>query len=705
MATWRTLSQASFAASDDINQELMFHPFVITYPFNPTYVSSGNDAAYHNGYIQLPDNNIYAYSQQFGVGNATNVAMVEIPVTFTSLTSPTQSYPNVLANNALDVSTPVSVTQPTQFSGAVDITVSIQGATIPLSGNSLPDGTAVSANSTIKVPGRVIEGLSKDAWVSSNIMVASQSLPSQTSNLPITFISTTATAAFTFPTSGTFTLSVAHTTLFPTSGQLWVWLNNAYAYIAYTGTTSSSFTGCSVTNAGADTNVTGFDAGVTVQQKPPASFVYIVADNWLFAMNAFSSVHTNTAYFAPYVGNGALGQWQVGNDLPEYNCSVVYAPSSSNFFAIGPSGAMYQASFDRVAGILGAWMTMPPTGAITSFPSYSGVNTPVMCVATLDKIDYLFVMGGKTSVALQYTAYCASIDANGSVGAFVSINSIPWAAHQGNGLQAFYANGYLYLAKADAASVQLITLPVWTDVNGVFHTGTWSYVINDQVSTKMFGYAYNNVIADYGMTGLTLDGYGSTDVTVPFAETMGPDALSIPFPHGAVFENDDGSASVIFSNGYICSIYPTTWLRVPISCTLTSGVVYQLVISTSSTASTNFGVNICTLAATLPASGFANPPFCYSDAYGWQNSTKNQLIPFNLYDNNGSILGGIIEENGQKWSTLTYDSPSTILGTVVETTWDATQSSSTCSMLALNYDGLGSKNASGPTLISITEVI
>ena len=206
MATWRTLSQASFAASDDINQELTLHPFVVTYPFNPTYVSSGNDAAYHNGYIQLPDNNIYAYSQQFGVGNATNVAMVEIPVTFTSLTSPTQSYPNVLANNALDVNAPVNVAQSIAFSGAVDITVSIQGGTFPSSGNSLPDGTAVSTNSTIKVPGRVIEGLSEDAWVSSNIMVASQSLPSQTSNLPITFISTTVTAAFTFPTSGTFTL-------------------------------------------------------------------------------------------------------------------------------------------------------------------------------------------------------------------------------------------------------------------------------------------------------------------------------------------------------------------------------------------------------------------------------------------------------------------------------------------------------------------
>ena len=701
MATWRTLSQASFAASDDVNQELTLHSFVVTYPNNPQWKFATHDAIYHNGYIQLPNDNTYAYSQEFNI-SATSVAMIEIPVTFTNLASPTQSYPNVLASDALDVSTPVDVTQPTQFSGAVDVTVSIQTTTGSF-GSTFPSGTAVSTTSTIKVPGRVIEGLNKDAWTGPNMMVASQPLPSQTSNLPIAFVSTTATAAFTFPSSGTFTLNVASTTNFPTSGQLWVWLNNAYAYIAYTGTTGSSFTGCSVTNAGTDTNVAGFAAGVTVQQKPPASFAYVVAGDWLFTVNAFSSVHPNTAYFASYVGNGTLAQWQVGTDLPEYNCSVAYTPSSSNFFAIGPSGAMYQASFDPVAGILGAWMTMPPTGAITSFPSYSGAYTPAMCAGTIDNIDYLFVMGGYTSTGPQYTAYCAPIDAYGNVSEFVSINSLPWAAYQGTGLQAFYANGYLYLANAGVTDVQLITLPVWVDTSGVFHTGTWSFALHDAFATNMFGYAYNNVVTDYGMTGLTTGGYGSTDATTPVPSTQGPNGAAIPFPHGAVFENSDGSASIICSNGYILNAYPMTWLQVPISCTLTGG--YQLVISTSSTANTNFGVNVLTFAAKEPVSGSTKPSFCYLNAYGWHHSTSNQLIPFSVYDNTGHILGGIIEENGQKWSTLLYDFPNHILTAVTETTWDATQSSSTYAMLALDYDGLGSKNASEPTLMSITEVI
>jgi len=69
----------------------------------------------------------------------------------------------------------------------------------------------------------------------------------------------TSSASFNIPTSGTFTINVSSTTGAPTSGKLILYTQNGNIVVSYSGTTSTSFTGCTVaTYPSTATTVAGY---------------------------------------------------------------------------------------------------------------------------------------------------------------------------------------------------------------------------------------------------------------------------------------------------------------------------------------------------------------------------------------------------------------------------------------------------------------
>ena len=682
--TWHTTLQSAAMSSADVNDMLVLHGSTITYPGTMTNYFATSGSVYTD-YIQsaipLPSSSstaastISAYAQPFTLALPNTVTLVQVPISYQQFAS--------LGTN---------------YTYPCDMTVSIQGT----DGSGFPNGTVYTS---AKIPASVIAAVSSSSWPEPMSMLPSQWSATQFSSMPVSSASTTTSVAYLNITTAT-TIQVSSVSGFPTSGgTLYIHWSGNYANLSYTGVTSSfgvyTFTGVTWLNGGSGS--TSVPAGSSVSFSPSSQFAYVPAGDYVLAINCFSAGHTNTPYIAPYAGSGTLGQWSAAPDLPEYNCSVAYAPSSETFFAIGPSGAVYQASFDSTTGIVGTWQTTQltdSTGAVFALPHFNVVTTDlpaVVAIGTIDSTDYVFLTGGKTNSVGAVNSYYFSVDSTGTVGNVYQVSAyIPVTCWQGTGVHSFTYNNHLFIRNSTLSNVQVFSIPYWIDGSGTFNVGTqWSFIGKSDTGTVIWGISNDNLVTDSDIIGLTPNGYGSSDAST-FWPTLG--GVNIIGSAGVVFTNDDGSTSAICKVGYSASAYPVVWINVPLYYSFGAGT-YQLVLSTSVPQKTNYGVNI----ATTYGGTYTN--YAYKDSLGWHRSGAGQIIPFSTFANDGHLPAAWIDDSGSRWGYVSYDYPNHLLISAIEVSYDAANSVSTAAACALSYDGLGGQNGTEPTLTSITELI
>ena len=191
--------------------------------------------------------------------------------------------------------------------------------------------------------------------------------------------------------------------------------------------------------------------------------------------------------------------------------------------------------------------------------------------------------------------------------------------------------------------------------------------------------------------------------------------------NATVFENDDGTASIISSYGYAAWLFPSLWIDIPMSPSATGTF---LVISASGTARKNFGVNIATQSNAMyiagsgeaPVLNYTFPSAMIQTSSGWQkintgttaSPTYNSMLRFTLYSQTSDTYPGyaaFIEDGGAKWSSFKYSQSNDLLLYSIDVTKDPNGSDTTASVVSYTYDGLaGFNNQPQNILVQATEI-
>ena len=687
--TPRSLTQNSSMSAGDINQKNVLQSSVVTYR-NDSQFSTNIIDGFSTGWQPISKATTSAVLQPFSVSGDTSVAAVRVPISVIG-------YNNVSAF--------------TSFSSACDITVSVQN----LNPTTLVPTGAVSSSSTIEVPAGVVQAVDANSFQEPQSALPGQfsSSVSAFANVPVTAITSTLSTA----------INTATATSIPVASSLPFYLvggvgsasitgvNSTYS-VSFTGISGNTLTGCTFTpDIFGQSEILPGGTGIT--SALPSSFAYVPAGSFLLAANMTPTTPTNNVvYAAPYIDGGTVGQWISGNPLPETPCSLAYSPSTGSIFAAAPSGAIYQASFDT-AGLMGTWVAVENALSLPTF-----TKAPSICVATIDSVDYVFIIGGLRSSGSYSSVSYLVLDVNGNVSSVNSAPSLNFPVYLASGLQSFFANNTIYVRNSSSSNIVLFGLSLSIDpaTQLLVTSSSWFTVNSSQnIGSIIYGQALSNIATDAGLTGLSPNGYGSSDFTNPFPAIFNSSSTGFTSPgFGAIFENNDGTGSAVFSAGFSNNIYQTTWLNVPISCALSSGVYYGVTVTASSPLLTNFGVNIGTVSNQVPFLPLA-PYRTYSfSTSSWVPAT-NAIIPLGFYftytsTNTNTIPIGIIQDNGQSWTYFWYDSPNYLLTTVTDVTYDNSELTSSYSVLALAYDGIGgvvyqNETLMQPVLTGLTEVI
>ena len=731
--TWHSVSQTSLMSSSDINQQLSVHSSTSSYSDGTIQNLSVSGAskvtfggAYGStsalGWESVDGKNVFAIAQAIDGTTLFSGSRIRLPISF-------YQYATYEINSG------------TNFSSACDITVSLQGAQ-SIGGTYYPDG---NSSFSLEITKEVINALQSSSWDDGNELVASDFYTLANSLIPSSTLATSTTASYAITTSFAASIAVLDIANFVSTGGEFVLTSGVNVVtLSYTGidATNSLLLGCAF-----EYGVTGtYPIGSSITIISAATTQYVNAETYVVVTNTQTSSNGNNAvYFAQYL-TGEIGQWSTGSPLPEDNVAITFAPSSGTLYAIGPSGAVYAASFPQ-DGTMGTWSAVSLSKTIGStlqafaLPSYnlsSSDACPTISVYTVNSTDYVFILGGITNGVQQYNGWYFQLNDNGSALPVISTTTLPFAtsdgtSYQQSGIFSFFANNCIYAR--DTTSIFYLTLyslNCWIDNIGVFNTGQWVCVVSQYANSlyadiagdgaddyqTILGVAYGNVITNTSIISLTPEGYGVSDnfTSIPafFNGVNAYDAIG----NSIVFENDDGTATLLSNYDYGCWLYPTTWLDIPISSSASGKF---LVITATGTARTNFGVNVA-LQDTRVYNGGANesanlyytfPQAVVLTQNGWQtiqtytglSGNAYSMLRFSLYSQASQQFPnfiGFLEENTTRWSTLKYNLPNSLLLYATDVTYDTAGVNNTSSITVLQYDGLGGKNNQPNAILSTT---
>ena len=393
---------------------------------------------------------------------------------------------------------------------------------------------------------------------------------------------------------------------------------------------------------------------------------------------------------------------------------------------------MYSASLPQDGTVMGTWgIVQPtvPTDVTFNFPAYNLLPQdalPSLAVCTLDSIDYVFIIGGISNGVQQFTCYYTYIaTTTGALVDFVQTAPIPFATSQGTantsaGMYSFCQNSCIYARDTtNLTYLTLYSIPVWIDSAGDINTGNWTCVISQyhnpvfsSVGNQLIlGVGYNNVVTNTSVIGLTPDGFGISDninsLPTFYSGILAYDALV----NAAVFENDDGTCSVLSSYGFAAWLYPTTWLDIPMPPIASNTF---LVITAAGTPRTNFGVNIGLQNINMytpdtdlaPILNYQFPPMVVKTPNGWSNIFKSgdAMLDFTYYASSHiaypSFIGLFEDGTDTQWTIAKYSSPNDLLLYVADVTYDPLGINNTVSVAALEYDGLSGFNNQPQAIVS-----
>ena len=163
--------------------------------------------------------------------------------------------------------------------------------------------------------------------------------------------------------------------------------------------------------------------------------------------------------------------------------------------------------------------------------------------------------------------------------------------------------------------------------------------------------------------------------------TTGTDTYTYPYTNPVwiittTIANDIVQGQTITLSGFVPTAYNGTYV---VAQTLNSNVIY---------------INNATTPGTVTTIG--------------EIATNNYPVCANLViDNsaNGSYPTAFFDDNQSKFTYTWYEQPNNLLTTVATWVEDPYEVYDSTSMITLNYDGIGGKNATSPTLVSTTEII
>lgn len=750
--TWHSVAQSSDAASADVNQQFGVHESVAAYSdgtlseFDVATVNGklqtfggpfGSSAS--TGWIQLDGVNVSGIAQALDGTTLFSGTRLRIPISAAQLTT------NMLS--------PMK-----EFSSACDISVSFQGS-LTVGSTHIPDG---AKSYELVIPKEIINALQSSQWSDANELIPSEFFSISGTMAPNTILTTTTTASYTLTATFAGSINVANNTGFPTAGGSFIISSGSNSVtLSYAGVDSSNNLLDCVVKFGdvADPGGTTYPAGSSVLITAGPTSQYVSAGDFIVLVNALSSGSTsdataaaasgsstvaNNAYYAPFTA-GNIGQWILGTALPEYGVSVAYAPSCQTLFAMGPSGALYSASLPQsginsaaavASGLdsgMGTWaqvQTTVPTSVPFQFPAFNLTPDdvpPTIAIYTADGLDYIFILGGVSNGVQLYTGYYTEIDDTGTPSDFLMTPTLPFGTGQGQaaqtaGLYSFSTDAGVYAR--DTTNLLYLTvycLATWIDSTGTLNVGTWTPVINQYINPAfvgetayqlILGIAFDNIITNTSIIALTPDGFGYSDninsLPTFYAGVLAYDALTC----ATVYENDDGTASILSSYGYAAWLFPATWIDIPVPAITTDAFI---VIEVAGAPRTNFGVNIgiqdnrmyVADADKAPTLNFQFPQLLEFTDLGWVpvSSPTNSMLDITLYESGHAAYPsffGLFEDSGARWSTVKYSPPNDVLIYMADVTYDVSDVNNTVSVEAFKYDGLGGLNNQPFAILSST---
>ncbi|MDE2104389.1 MAG: hypothetical protein KGL39_44535 [Patescibacteria group bacterium] len=459
---------------------------------------------------------------------------------------------------------------------------------------------------------------------------------------------------------------------------------------------------------------------------PPAAFPQALASTFpFFSAISCRSVTVGWPLFGSSTGlsevpiwtnvyaSGVLGGWIQGPGIPfpsgagagtQFDLRMAWCPNSNVVVAVlyctntsggTPNYSVYTATLDQ-GGNLGAWQQVDP-------PSTQLEYQIVGCFTDSDLQDWACLVGGISGSANTQTFQYVDVDSSGSIGtwAYGSQFPIPTSSDNpaANQPQCFQLGSSMYVAAAPyggfAESWDLYRLDnllgAWThqiSLSGL----QWAYY------AEMFTNIGNNVLF------WTQETPGS-GTYLPFTVAMSPSgSASWQCSHSGnvlaagatsssswTFSNPDGSSTIFWAQsaggadplpniGSFQDAYPTRWITVPLSCTLTAGSTYHLVIAgANSDFLSNAQIPLITgNGAGTSVTDTINNTAVAAAKVTTDGTTWTQLpgtVKAMFFSGQFGPLMGFADDAGQRIDTFWYDNPSLTLTACTQQTisnWRAT---------------------------------
>ena len=334
---------------------------------------------------------------------------------------------------------------------------------------------------------------------------------------------------------------------------------NGYAYelgginwVGSTGTTLTTAYYSQINNGGPGT-IGSWTANTNSLPSGIGNATTVTYNGYIYEIGGYNGTsYLNTVYYAQISSTGSVGVWNTTTVFPStiYNAaSVVY---NGYIYEIGgcastcPTSAVYYALIctGQNSGIGGCSTTPGSIGSWTATSILTSVTEEETAVVYN---GYIYETGGSTGGATLTTASYAKINANGTLGTWTTVTSIPIAT-QNSGSIAY--NGYLYVLGGwePSTGVNQTSAAYYAPINANGTLGAWTATTSLEVPLSNANtVAYNGYIYMIG-------GYnGGATNTVLFTSINSNGSLSVWTPTTSLPSPTDSYNAVVY-NGYVYQV-------------------------------------------------------------------------------------------------------------------------------------------------------
>ena len=378
---------------------------------------------------------------------------------------------------------------------------------------------------------------------------------------------------------------------------------------------------------------------------------YTVNGNYIISLGGRTTL--GSAASLPYVfstyycGGGVLSAPVPQPALPQgLELSAPVVCNNSTIVTIGgyttaTSSVCYTASWNPSTGVIGAWSQQ------TSLP------TQINKAGAASWGSYVYSVGGLAGPSQTFTnAVYMNIVNNGQLGTWTAVNPLPVAL---SAVTCFAINGWLIVAGGDNSSFSQVNTTYYAAINADGSVGTWLSGPNlpSVGDSNLAGFT----LAQAGDLLLWIGGGVTEPVQVlpvtangpgPYwrqSDWVNPTGIT-EFVVGA-FSNGDGTYDVVaidpsLPQVAVSKLTPAPMVSVPLPATgLTNGGTYHVVVQAVPTTSASDYVSVGLIDSSSAGSAYSVSALQSSRHSGtWTTITSGSSVPMQLYD--GSASGRLL---------------------------------------------------------------